>query len=81
MQKANVQREKRLIEAGNTFAKTQQSNLSDAVLAVKSIYRGMLNSSAYLPDEIIAALITAVKSPDATSLNNLTKIVQLILAS
>lgn len=81
MQKTNVMREKRLIEAGGSMAKASGMTLSDAVLAVKSVYRGLLSSSSWLPDEIIAAVVTAAKDGGATTAELLATQTQQILAS
>jgi hypothetical protein len=59
MQKTNVMREKRLIEAGQKLEKSAGISLAEAVVAAKSLYRSYLNQSFYLPDEIIAAIVTA----------------------
>lgn len=67
MQRVNVMREKRLIEAGRGLEKHQSIPLGDAVVQAKSVYRGWLNTSTYLPDEIIAAIVTVSQDTKTTT--------------
>lgn len=68
MQKTNVMREKRLIEAGQKLEKSASIPLGDAVVATKSLYRSYLNQSSWLPDEIIAAIVTAASDVGSTTI-------------
>lgn len=62
LQKANnvrQLREKRLIAAGQKFSETAGISLPDGVVAVKSVFNGLISSSPYTADEVIAAISAA----------------------
>lgn len=81
MNKVKALREKRLIEAGGSLVKTLGMSLGDAVVYAKSLYTGYLSSSVYLPDEIVAAIITASKDAAITSKQQLQRQVDEILST
>lgn len=81
MNKVKAMREKRLIEAGGNLVKTLGMLLGDAVVYAKSLYTGYLSSSVYLPDEIVAAIITASKDAAITSKQQLQRQIDEMLST
>lgn len=80
-QRIQLAREKRLIEAGNSFQKHSGLSLPDAIINVKAMYQAYLGRSMWLPDEIIQALQVATQNKTVADLPALQTAVDAALAS
>jgi len=79
IQRVTALRERRLLECGRNFSSHSGQSLSASAAAVSGVYRGLLSSANYMPDEIIGALVTATKDKTITTDAQLASVVTDIL--
>lgn len=81
LNRVNTLRTKRLLESGRNFGAHSGTDLSTAAAVVQSVYQRSLSDGGWLPDEIIAAIVTATQDKTITDAATLAASVRNLLVT